>query len=206
MVRRVLVVLVPCVLVFADIAHTQSIDIILDENGPACSAQVGANPWIELHVVAVLGGGVPTFQGAQFRVAGLPDTWNEENVSWVWDASVTLAYGNPLFAATDEWDDPGPGGVAAWGSCQPIQGSTRRIGKILILGAPTADNITLSIQPFQLNFNQPYCPMMNQCDAPFFTKVCVSGGTFVLNGTNNKNCNITAVEETTWTAMKSLYQ
>lgn len=202
---RILAVSLLSVVCLSGSAQAQSIDIILDEGEPVCSAQVGSNPWIELHVVAVLGGSVPALQGAQFQVAGMPDTWNEENVSWVWDASVTLAFGNPLFAATDEWDDPGPGGVIAWSSCQPSQGSTRRIGKILILGAPTSENITLRILPFQLHPREPYCPMMNQCDSPTFTTTCVQGGTFVLNGTN-KNCNITAVEELTWTALKGLYQ
>ena len=88
------------VLLWASVAQSQSIDIILDPDAPVCSAQVGGNPWIELHVVAMTGPELTSFAATQFRVSGMPDTWNEENVSWVWDASVTLAYGNPLFAAT----------------------------------------------------------------------------------------------------------
>jgi hypothetical protein len=190
----------------ASIAQAQSIDIILDSGQPVCSADVGPNPWIELHVVAVLGGSVPEFQGAQFRISGRPDSWNQENVSWVWDASVTLGYGNPLLAPSDSGNNLGAGGIAAWSSCQPKQGSTRRIGKILILGAPVPENTMLRITGFTVNPNEPHCPMMNRCDNPYYSTVCVQGGSFVLNGTNSKNCSITAVEELTWTAVKGLYQ
>jgi len=187
--------------------RAQSIDIVMISDNPTCSAQVGTNPFIELQVVAILGGEVSALHGAQFMVAGLPATWNQENVSWAWDASLTLAFGNPLFAANPEqWDDRGAGATIAWSTCQdPAGARSVRIGKILILGAPTQESVTLRIKPFQLHPGEPFCPIMTHCDAPVFSTTCVAGGTFVLNGTN-RNCNITAVENTTWSEVKNLYQ
>ena len=174
---------------------------------PVCSAQVGANPFIELEVVAILDGDVTEFHGAQFRISGLPTTWNQENVSWVWDAALTLALGNPLFAANpNQWDDPGPGATIAWSTCQnPAGASSVRIGKILVLGAPTQESITLRVRPYELYPGETTCPIMLHCDDPVFSKACVAGGSFVLNGTN-RHCNITAVEATTWSEVKNLFQ
>ena len=102
----------------ASAAHAQSIDIILHPDSPGCTAaEVGSSPWIELHVVANLEDKFESFQGAQFKVTGMPATWNEENVAWVWDTSITIAFGNPLFAGSSDWD-AAPGGVVAWSACR----------------------------------------------------------------------------------------
>jgi len=188
-------------------AHSQSIDIVLHPDNPGCAAaEVGGTPWIELHVVANLGGNFESFQGAQFKVGGMPTSWNEENVSWVWDASVTLGFGNPLFAMDTDWDSV-PGAVVAWSSCRAGVHGVQRIGKILLLGAPTANNITLEVMPYQLYPREDYCPMMNTCDAPTYPSGCVTGGSFTLNGGGGgAACTISSVEESTWSIVKGLYQ
>ena len=185
-------------------AHSQSIDIVLHPDSPGCTAaEVGANPWIELHVVANLGGNVEGFQGAQFKVTGMPASWNEENVSWVWDASAALSFGNPLFAGDD---GSVPGAVVAWSACRAGVHGVQRIGKILLLGAPTAENTTLEVKPYQLHSGEDYCAKMNQCNDPIYTSDCVGAGSFTLNGPGSWVCTVSAVEEQTWTVVKSFYQ
>jgi hypothetical protein len=136
----------------------------------------------------------------------MPASWNEENVSWVWDASTTLAFGNPLFASVKEWDSA-PGAVVAWSSCRAGVQGVQRIGKILLLGAPTGENITLEVVPYQLHPGEDYCPMMNHCDPPQYPSSCVAGGSFTLNGGGGgAACTISTVEESTWSIVKGLYQ
>jgi hypothetical protein len=189
-------------------ADAQLITIAPNEANFGCTAaEVGSTPWIELHVIASVypDDKLSGFHGAQFRVTGMPDTWNESNVIWSLDTSVTLGVGNPLFSARSPapWDDAS-GTTVAWNTCQDQL--TQRIGKIILLGAPTGENITLRITPFRLHLQEDYCVMMNACDAPYFTKTCVKGGSFTLNGQGSSKCIITAVQETSWSAVKSLYQ
>lgn len=194
----------------ASSAYSQSIDIVLHPDNLGCkAADVGTNPWIELHVIANLEG-IETFQGAQFRITGMPSTWNETNVVWSLDTSTTLSFGNPLFpgVSTAAWDDIS-GSVVVWNHCRVGVGSQQRIGKIILLGAPTGEDVTLQVEPFQLNRQEPYCARMNLCDAPFYTAICVDAGSFTLNGIpkgDGETCSVLAVEESTWSTVKSFYQ
>jgi hypothetical protein len=190
----------------ASSAYSQSIDIVLHPNDPGCTAaEVGSTPWIELHVIANLGGDVTGFAGTQFRVTGFPATWNPSNVVWSLDTSTTIAFGNPLFSGVSDanWDNES-GTVVAWNSCQ-TQGM-QRIGKIILLGAPTGENITLQVTPFYMGSHEELCVSMNRCDNPYYSRACVTGGSFTLNGQGSSNCTPTAVALSSWSAVKSLYQ
>jgi hypothetical protein len=48
------------------------------------------------------------------------------------------------------------------------------------------------------------CPLVNLCDAPTFTKVCVGGGVFVINP-SGASC-IDAVTPQTWSGVKGLFR
>ena len=48
------------------------------------------------------------------------------------------------------------------------------------------------------------CPLITRCNAPFFSIVCVTGGEFIINP-NGLDCTV-AVEEQTWSKVKSLYR
>jgi hypothetical protein len=45
------------------------------------------------------------------------------------------------------------------------------------------------------------CPLMTLCDAPTFTKVCVTGGQGIINGAP---CTV-AVEQRSWSSVKNLF-
>jgi hypothetical protein len=53
------------------------------------------------------------------------------------------------------------------------------------------------------NQNFP-CPLVTVCDDPVFTKVCVAGGSFLINPTD-ESC-LVGVEAETWTGIKTLYR
>src|SRR5262249_4489142 len=48
------------------------------------------------------------------------------------------------------------------------------------------------------------CPLVNLCEAPTFTKVCVGGGVFIINPSFAR-C-VDAVTSTTWSSIKRLYR
>ena len=59
--------------------------------------------------------------------------------------------------------------------------------------------ITGHDNPSNVNFQ---CALVNKCDAPTFTAVCVATGEAQLNGQDQ--CTV-AVEETSWSTVKGLY-
>ncbi|MFQ5599246.1 MAG: hypothetical protein ACE5G2_01690 [Candidatus Krumholzibacteriia bacterium] len=65
--------------------------------------------------------------------------------------------------------------------------------------------IRTRVEGFDLVPPDPDCPFLLACDEPFFSKVCVGGGEVVLNGPGPRSCQV-AVEQHTWTSIKSLYQ
>jgi hypothetical protein len=181
-------------------ASAQHIGIFMDANATSCAAEVGPNPRIDLHVIAILGGSVPVMTGAQFMIEGAPETWKPRDVLWVPDVNVVINVGHPIFPNPVHPNSPGVN--IAFGSCQ---GSTRvPLGRIVLLGPPTSDNVRLRVTWFELGGADPNCPFVTNCDAPAFPMVCVSGGEIVLNGPPPSNCQ-TAVEERTWTTVKRLY-
>jgi len=48
------------------------------------------------------------------------------------------------------------------------------------------------------------CALLNLCDSPFFTKVCISGGEFIINP-QRTNCTV-GLEKRSWTRVKALYR
>jgi len=46
------------------------------------------------------------------------------------------------------------------------------------------------------------CPMITLCDSPVFTRMCVAGGTAIVNPSGE--CTV-AVEAASWSGIKSLY-
>jgi hypothetical protein len=177
----------------------QYIGIFQDASATSCAAAPGPAPWIDLHVVAVLEGGVPEGTGAQFSITGAPEGWASQNALWVPALDATVSLGHPLFANPSHDDQPGVN--VAFGTCQT---GHVPLGRIVLLGAPTPGNVRLRVDVVQLSPSDPDCPFIVDCDAPVFAKHCVGGGEFVLNGTAPASCQV-AVAPATWTGVKALY-
>ena len=185
-------------------AAAQYIGLFTDANASTCVAQVGPNPRVDLHVIAILEGDVNEMVGAQFQITGVPATWTPENVLWVPDIGTAISLGNPLFPTPQH---PLTAGVNVTYSACAGSPSNRRValGRVVLLGPPTEDNVHLRVTGFDLVPPDPDCPFVAACDAPYYSKVCVGGGEIVLNGEAPSSCQV-AVEENTWSNVKSLYR
>lgn len=183
-------------------ASAQYIGIFLDPNASSCAADVGPAPRVDLHLIAVLGGDVPELTGTEFRIVGAPESWTPQNVLWVPDVESVFSVGNPIFP-NHPYDE---GGVAVIFSTCQTGGTSHRVtlGRIVLLGPPTADNVHLKVVTTGIYGSRVPCPAVTRCDAPAFSYACVGGGEVVLNGPAPASCQV-AVEERTWTSIKSLY-
>jgi len=181
----------------------QYIGIFMDPGASSCGASdVGPNPRIDLHVMAILGGSFTEFTGAQFTILGAPESWTPQNVLWVPDDKVVINIGHPMFPNPSHPYDPGVN--VAFGACQESSASVRvSLGRIVLLGPPTGDHVRLRVSWFKLGSADPRCPFITNCERGY-PKVCVEGGEIILNGPPTSSCP-TAVEASTWTTVKRLY-
>jgi len=185
-------------------ASAQYIGIFMDPSSANCAATVGAQPWIDLYV-AFINEGSSEMIGAQFSIVGAPDTWNAQNVLWVPDTGVTISIGHPLFANA-VYENSG-GTALAMPPCRSGAGWERiPLGRLVILGAPTPENVHLQVAGAPLTPREQDCPVGFLCDEPTFSQYCVRGGEAFLNGDNaTQSCQV-GVEESTWTAIRVLYR
>lgn len=190
----------------ATLSHAQSIGIYLDPEGARCSGPVDPNPVATLYVIGHLGGSVSAgASGAQFRIIGLPSTWNSTNVSWQTAIPGALTYGHPF------WPHPsGTGVVIGFGGCYGDGVPTDDVGPLLLgtiqlLLAPTPNDVHLQVVPYLLVPPDPPCPFFLTCAGPEQGrfKVCAAGGEAFLNSTG-PDCTV-AIRETSWSQVKGLY-
>jgi hypothetical protein len=187
-------------------ASAQTIGIFMDPEATSCAGDVGTTPFRDLYVVAILEGSVPVMTGAQFQITGIPESWTPNTALWVPDVGVGINLGHPLFANPIHEDTPGVN--LAFAACQGNSGEVTRVplGRIVLLGAPTPQNVHLRVVGFDLVPTDPDCPFVTNCDAPAgYPKFCVGGGEIVLNGPGTGGCAV-AVSEATWSHIKELYR
>jgi hypothetical protein len=173
-------------------AAAQSIGIFWDPNAATCSVQQGQNSSGIMYVLATLGG--PTsggISGAEFRLDNLPSGWFFTPVA------------NP--AANVNLIDPlgiGAGTNIAFPACQEGQGSVVLLYTISYFATTLEHDRRLAIlrhtRPSNPNF---FCPLSVLCDAPVYTKICVTGGTGIING---PPCTVSG-EQKSWSTVKNLY-
>lgn len=191
-------------LVVPSVASAQYIGIFMDRQATTCIAQVGAAPYIDLHVVAVLGDGFTGFTGAQFQITGTPEGWTPSNALWIPDNGVALSMGHPLFAGPPHEEMSGLN--VTFSSCQQVEGSnTVPLGRIILLGAPTPENVHLQVESFVWAGSDPACPFATDCIVPEFNIFCVGGGDIILNGDDSARCMV-SVEGHSWSVVKELYR
>jgi hypothetical protein len=193
-------------------AHGQSIGIFFDRAGTICGAQVGPTPLTTLYVLAYPGGAAANgIHGVQFRIAGIPATWNQLNTGWS-GATGAITLGNPLFTWMNG-TTPTVGAAVALGACRgdglpeddvpPVL-----VGTLQLLLAPTPNDVHLRIDrmlPY-LNPEDPECPfVIIDCIPvpPPPLKICASGGELFLNPTG-PDCSV-AVQHSSWSRIKNLY-
>lgn len=192
-------------LVLPSAASAQYIGIFMDRQATSCIAQVGAAPYVDLHVVAVLGDGFTGLTGAQFRITGAPEGWLPTNALWIPDNGVAISMGHPMFAGPPHEEVSGLN--VTFSSCQQIEaGDTVPIGRIILLGAPTPENVRLQVESFVWSGGDPDCPISTDCIYPEFNIFCVGGGGIVLNGDDSAGCNVVSIESHTWSVVKKLYR
>ena len=174
----------------ASAASAASISLFFDPAGTDCDYTVPAlyTP-VNMYVMAVLGGpSAGGMTGAEFRILNWPTNWF---------ANITASP-----AANTVLGNLWTGANIAFPGCQPGAG-----GLVLLYSvsgfATTAEpetylTVTQHYTPSNPNFP---CPLLVLCDAPVYTKVCVSGGVAILNG---RSCQI-GVQPTSWSHVKGLY-
>jgi hypothetical protein len=186
------------------VAHSTTIGIFLDPSAGSCAAAVGPNPRIDLHLVVVLEGDLEGITGAQFQIDGIPRSWTPENVLWVPDDGVTISVGNPAF--TGPYHPTTPGVNVAYSTCKGrSSGTIVPIGRLVLLGPPTAANVRLRIVGF--DFRGGYwnpVPLVVDC-SDAFVQYYARGGEIVLNGSPAVACP-TAVAQRTWSNVKAMYR
>jgi len=184
-------------------ASASYIGIFTDPNASSCGADVGPNPRVDLHIVAILDSDEPEMTGAQFQIVGVPATWTPQNVLWVPDTGTVISLGNPAFVSSIHPNTPGVN--VTFHDCKVAPEVDRvPLGRLVLLGPPTADNVHLQVAGFYLVPNDPPSPMVTIC-GPGYEKVGIGGGEIVLNGPAPNSCAM-AVEERTWTNVKALYR
>lgn len=193
MKRRTLATLVLAVALATGSASAQSIGIFGDPSGATCNinapAGVPSNLWI-LAIPGPLGG----ITGAEFKI------------QHPWTPGVDALFINtPNPAANVALGDPWGfiGANVAFPVCQ-IGGVVNLFAVTMIpLNPVTTANVTLGIVARTPPNNPAFdCQLLTMCDAPEYTSICVGGGEAFVN--SSRNCTV-AVESTTWSQMKSLY-
>lgn len=186
-------------------ASAQYIGIFSAPEAATCALDAGPNPWIDLHIVAVLEGEVTRLTGAQFMITGAPEGWTTQNVLWVPEPTSAISLGNPVFPTSSH---PYSAGVnVAFSTCQDRPGGGRvLLGRVVLLGAPTPGDVHLRLTGFKLVPPDPLQPFVVSCADQWYSKAVVAGSEFVLNGPQPASCLLpTALEPSTWSNVKRLY-
>ncbi len=186
---RIIASLVMALLFSVGTASASSIGVYFAADGSDCDATVAPYSQVNWYVLAHLyrDGAVDGMTGAEFRVANVPSAWF--NTVTPTPAANTVL-GN-LFTGTN----------VAFAGCQPgpwVLLYTVNTFAVSALG-PMDWQVLAHSTPSNPDFN---CPLLVFCDAPVYTKICVSGGEAFVNG---GTCTV-GVAPATWSSVKSMYQ
>ncbi len=174
----------------ASAASAASIGVYFDAAGTDCDYTVTAlyTP-VNLWVIANLAGGADGgMTGAEFSIHNWPSAWF---------ANITA---NPAASAVlgNVWT----GANIAFPSCQPGTAGMVLLYTVGGFAATSVGETYLTVLPHSTPSNPFFvCPLLVLCDAPVYTKVCVSGGVAILNG---RACTV-GVAPTSWSTVKGLY-
>jgi hypothetical protein len=190
---RVIATLVAVLAFGVGSASAQSIGIFADPGSSSCNIS-GAS--VITFYVNVIGAGALSpagVTGAEFR---LDVPWGPADAAGVFETpnpAATVNVGSSILTGKN----------IAFPSCQGGPSIGLYTVTVLVANPLAFDDIVVSIlehsSPSNANF---VCPVVNQCDAPAFTAVCVPGGQAFINGQGD--CTV-AVQEKTWSEVKNLF-
>jgi hypothetical protein len=144
-----------------------------------------------VYLIADLAGDAAAFgiTGAEFRVTGFDPAWLTTVTG---NPSANVVLGSPI----------GEGTNIAFPSCQAVHTVVLFNIQVLSLGPVTPRVLTVErhVRPVHPVFP---CPLVTLCDAPVFTKLCVTGGRACIQ--QEYTCCLLAVEATSWGQVKALY-
>jgi hypothetical protein len=172
-----------------------TLGVYFDAEGRTCSGDVSAGGMTTLHVVLLPGGA--TFggiTGAEFRIQ-LP-------------AGSGFVFGNPTFpsaAVLRLGDALGDGINVGFAECRSGPSITLMSFSAIAAGTPGRD-VIVRVIPRRTPTNPEFtCPVATQCDAPYYTAVCVEGSFAVLNAGSTAACGSNRVSSQ-WGLVKELYR
>lgn len=126
--------------------------------------------------------------GAEFRVVGLPDGWHTVSVQPSPAAAIVI--GDPLGGGTN----------IAFPTGQP--GPCVNLFTVQVFASNAASEVQLRVVQHSTPSNPLFqCPVMVMDWIPF-TKICVDGGSLLVNSV--QNCSV-SVTSTTWSMLRRLY-
>jgi len=188
-----------------------------DVAGTVCCISTNASGNGHVYVFAVTGGASAAgITGAEFKVSVEPAA---PGATFSWNpASGTTSNGAPM--------DNGSGGgiTVSFGNCQTqtgLAGDKVLLGTVHVFGMTTEHQLVVRRTDTPVNPSF-MCPSVQLCDSPAFTQVCLTyqqgdpalGGeepaafTTVVNSATcaGTSCGFVAVNESTWSQVKHLYQ
>jgi hypothetical protein len=228
MKRQLVVATSLALLVFAaspSFAVNGNINIFADEGQAICASPLGFQTNLKLYVYAQQqGASLSGITGAEYQISPSSGT------DWIWgeDFSPAIGDGATLIGA-GAMTGGLPGINVAYDACRDGGGSIllQCVNVVDISGVFANVPVTLTVRAHSVPGNPFFrCPLFTLCDDPIFTKVCLgqnndvvqcpfppgaiacnvsSSGEFFINPTSSQsNCTV-AVEETTWSDVKSLF-
>ena len=194
------------------------IGVFGDAGGTNCCITMNAAGNGRFYIYMVTGGATAAgFTGVEFRAAVEPSA---PGVTFVWNpvGGASVSTGDPI--------DNGSGGglYMSFPTCQTLTGLAGDrilLGNVHVLGMTTLHQVVVRMHSTPTNPSFA-CPSVQLCDAPAFTEVCLTlengnpalGGdepaafTSAVNSPScaGVSCGFVAVEPTTWTRVKYLFQ
>jgi hypothetical protein len=173
-----------------------SIGVYFDERGTQCEGSIGPGEVGKIYIVAKFGPETDGMAGADFRFAGVPQSWQ---VSPVPNPEI-LALGNPL-----------GDGVAIGFPCPPQETRQYVLYEVLVLAGDVQEDVVFSIESRikndRRNPDTGGCPLFLSCDAPYFSQTCVETVPCFVNATKTTPCETAVgVAQATWGAVKQLFR
>lgn len=186
---RIIASLVMALMFAVGSANASSIGVYFAADGSDCDGTAAPYSPLGWWVIAHLYGDIMAdgITGAEFRVSGVDGTWFHTITA---NPAANTVLGN-LFSGTN----------VAFPGCMPGPWVLLYTVSTFPTSVP-AGEIVWKVMAHNNPSNPLYnCPLLVGCDAPVYTKICVSGGEAFLNG---RPCTV-GVDQTTWSQVKSLY-
>ena len=202
---RALCAVCSMVLTSAAVAQDGTLGVYLDSSGTVCDGSTGGVPLTGSVWVNLAGASSGGIQGAEFRIDNSMPT--DFLISPTANPNANLVLGNPFNQL---------GVNIAFPACESGTGGRVQLYTFLVieLTSPSPEDAWLTVRQHYTSSNANFnCPLVNLCDAPAFTAVCLGAKASdhwraVVNpsvGTTG-DCTPVAVEAATWSAVKEVFR